>query len=185
MDSRWCRRAGRIPALVGDTLDLALRLHHRWAVGELAFWMWRAGALDAPPEGAAEPYAHQIAGDRVHVEMTPYDLTKGRLTFRYKQALHDTGRSHGDGPSPASRPRVGRAAAPRPPRAATGRRVLPGRHRRGGAEGKGGPRGVGPASAAAPCRAFAAASTRPARCCCWCFACCRVWPWAVSTAARC
>ena len=25
-----------------------------------------------------------LAGDRVTVEMTPYDLTKGRLTFRFK-----------------------------------------------------------------------------------------------------
>ena len=25
-----------------------------------------------------------IAGDRVTVEMTPYDLTKGRITFRHK-----------------------------------------------------------------------------------------------------
>jgi translation initiation factor IF-1 len=25
-----------------------------------------------------------LAGDRVDVEMTPYDLTKGRITFRYK-----------------------------------------------------------------------------------------------------
>ena len=25
-----------------------------------------------------------LAGDRVQVEMTPYDLTKGRITFRYK-----------------------------------------------------------------------------------------------------
>ncbi len=25
-----------------------------------------------------------LAGDRVLVEMTPYDLTKGRITFRYK-----------------------------------------------------------------------------------------------------
>ena len=25
-----------------------------------------------------------LAGDRVNVEMTPYDLTKGRITFRYK-----------------------------------------------------------------------------------------------------
>ncbi|MBM3480182.1 MAG: translation initiation factor IF-1, partial [Alphaproteobacteria bacterium] len=24
------------------------------------------------------------AGDRVNVEMTPYDLTKGRITFRFK-----------------------------------------------------------------------------------------------------
>jgi len=25
-----------------------------------------------------------LAGDKVTVEMTPYDLTKGRITFRYK-----------------------------------------------------------------------------------------------------
>jgi translation initiation factor IF-1 len=25
-----------------------------------------------------------LAGDRVTVEVTPYDLTKGRITFRYK-----------------------------------------------------------------------------------------------------
>ena len=27
-----------------------------------------------------------LAGDRVTVEMTPYDLTKGRITFRFKKA---------------------------------------------------------------------------------------------------
>ncbi len=27
-----------------------------------------------------------LAGDRVNVEMTPYDLTKGRITFRFKIA---------------------------------------------------------------------------------------------------
>ena len=26
-----------------------------------------------------------LAGDRVTVEMTPYDLTKGRITFRHKK----------------------------------------------------------------------------------------------------
>ncbi|PHQ69901.1 MAG: translation initiation factor IF-1 [Sneathiella sp.] len=25
-----------------------------------------------------------LAGDKVTIEMTPYDLTKGRITFRYK-----------------------------------------------------------------------------------------------------
>ena len=25
-----------------------------------------------------------VVGDRVHVEMTPYDLTKGRINFRHK-----------------------------------------------------------------------------------------------------
>ena len=27
-----------------------------------------------------------LAGDRVTVEMTPYDLTKGRINFRHKDA---------------------------------------------------------------------------------------------------
>ena len=43
-------------------LPLALRHRHPWFIGELAFWCWRAGALDAAPAGCAEPYALQIAG---------------------------------------------------------------------------------------------------------------------------
>ena len=27
---------------------------------------------------------HILAGDKVSIEMTPYDLTKGRITFRHK-----------------------------------------------------------------------------------------------------
>lgn len=29
-------------------------------------------------------YIRILPGDRVRVEMTPYDLTKGRISFRYK-----------------------------------------------------------------------------------------------------
>ena len=29
-------------------------------------------------------YIRLVPGDRVEVELTPYDLTKGRITFRYK-----------------------------------------------------------------------------------------------------
>ena len=29
-------------------------------------------------------YIKVLLGDRVKVEMTPYDLTKGRINFRYK-----------------------------------------------------------------------------------------------------
>ncbi len=39
-----------------------------------------------------------LAGDRVTVEMTPYDLDKGRIVFRHKM---DTGSS---GPAPHRRP---------------------------------------------------------------------------------
>jgi translation initiation factor IF-1 len=38
-----------------------------------------------------------LAGDRVTVEMTPYDLTKGRINFRHKDE-----RAGGIGAAPAS-----------------------------------------------------------------------------------
>lgn len=56
-------RPDRVPALVEHTYRLAVRLAHEWAVGELGFWLWRAGTLGAAPAGAAEPYALQIGGD--------------------------------------------------------------------------------------------------------------------------
>ena len=43
-------------------LPLALSKRHPWLIGELVFWCWRAGALDAAPVDCAEPYALQIAG---------------------------------------------------------------------------------------------------------------------------
>ncbi len=41
-----------------------------------------------------------LAGDKVSIEMTPYDLTKGRITFRHK----DTPTT----PQPPRRPTYGR-----------------------------------------------------------------------------
>jgi DNA-binding CsgD family transcriptional regulator len=49
-------------AEAGAALPLALRHCHPWFIGELAYWCWRAGALDAAPADCAEPYALQIAG---------------------------------------------------------------------------------------------------------------------------
>ena len=57
--------AGRpddIPGLVADTFELAVRLDQTWPIGELGFWLWRAGELRDAPEAAAEPFALQIAG---------------------------------------------------------------------------------------------------------------------------
>jgi DNA-binding CsgD family transcriptional regulator/tetratricopeptide (TPR) repeat protein len=42
---------------------LAVRKQHVWLGGELAYWQWRAGALEAAPEWIAEPYRLQLAGD--------------------------------------------------------------------------------------------------------------------------
>lgn len=55
--------AGAAAAEAGAALPLALVRGHPWFIGELAFWCWRAGALDQAPDGCAEPYALQIAGD--------------------------------------------------------------------------------------------------------------------------
>ncbi len=30
-------------------------------------------------------YIHILLGDRVRVEVSPYDLTRGRITYRYKR----------------------------------------------------------------------------------------------------
>jgi translation initiation factor IF-1 len=34
--------------------------------------------------GARTAFAVLLTGDKVLVEMTPYDLTKGRITYRFK-----------------------------------------------------------------------------------------------------
>ena len=59
-----------------------------------------------------------LAGDRVNVEMTPYDLTKGRITWRVRE-LRCCGRTCGVWASPVvssrvRRPRIMPAMPPRP-----------------------------------------------------------------------
>ncbi len=56
-------RPNDVPVLVAPVFDLAMRLRSRWAMGELAYWTWKAGHLSGPPDNAPEPYALQIAGD--------------------------------------------------------------------------------------------------------------------------
>ncbi|MFT4165557.1 MAG: AAA family ATPase [Microlunatus sp.] len=53
----------RIPALVRDTYELALLRSQPWAIGELGFWLWRTGELDALPDGAAAPFAAHVHGE--------------------------------------------------------------------------------------------------------------------------
>jgi len=45
-----------------SAFELALRRGAAWPIGELAYWRWRAGLETEAPQGAAEPYAVQIAG---------------------------------------------------------------------------------------------------------------------------
>jgi ATP/maltotriose-dependent transcriptional regulator MalT len=44
-------------------LDIALQRGARWVIGEMACWRWRAGLQQEVPEGAAEPYALEMAGE--------------------------------------------------------------------------------------------------------------------------
>ncbi len=63
-EQAWLAGASEtVPELVAATFELAAGLGHRWAIGELGFWLWRVGELHVPPEGAAEPFALQLEGD--------------------------------------------------------------------------------------------------------------------------
>ena len=44
--------------------ELALEKRHLWFAGELAYWQWKAGALDDAPDWIAEPYRLQLDGRR-------------------------------------------------------------------------------------------------------------------------
>jgi len=46
-----------------EAFELAVDRDDRWTIGELGFWLWRAGALAACPRGAAEPYARHSGGE--------------------------------------------------------------------------------------------------------------------------
>jgi DNA-binding CsgD family transcriptional regulator len=48
-----------------DALAQAVALRDPWAIGELAFWRWRAGLPGAAPPGAAGPYRMQVEGRAV------------------------------------------------------------------------------------------------------------------------
>jgi DNA-binding CsgD family transcriptional regulator len=43
--------------------ELALEHPDPWRLGELSLWMWRAGALDQPPETVAPPYRMEMRGE--------------------------------------------------------------------------------------------------------------------------
>ena len=60
--------AGRPEAVRSEAraaYELALARRHPWFVGELGYWRWTVGDLDALPGFAAEPYALQVAGRAV------------------------------------------------------------------------------------------------------------------------
>ena len=46
-----------------DIYTRALETDSEWAKGEIGYWMWKSGAIHAPAEAAAEPFALQISGE--------------------------------------------------------------------------------------------------------------------------
>jgi DNA-binding CsgD family transcriptional regulator/tetratricopeptide (TPR) repeat protein len=63
-EAAWLEGRGELVSDATDTaFALARRLREGWAIGELAYWRWRANIEEEVPAGAAEPYAAQIGGD--------------------------------------------------------------------------------------------------------------------------
>jgi DNA-binding CsgD family transcriptional regulator/tetratricopeptide (TPR) repeat protein len=63
-EARWLSgETARVEAEVRAAFEMAVSLNDSWYMGELAFWLWKAGHLVEPPAGAAPQFALQIAGD--------------------------------------------------------------------------------------------------------------------------
>ena len=61
--SRGCATTSPRPSgVTREPYALALRVGHEWDIGDLAEWRWRAGALDGPPAGCAEPQRLLLSG---------------------------------------------------------------------------------------------------------------------------
>src|SRR5207302_10573104 len=59
----WAGDPATVRSEARAAFDLAASRRHAWLIGELGYWLWRAGDMDTPPTGAAEPFALQIVGD--------------------------------------------------------------------------------------------------------------------------
>ena len=72
---------------VQQQFELALALKSPWHIGELGWWLWRAGELDDPPEGAIRPFALQMAGDW---EAAASEWTEHGFPYEAAMALSDS-----------------------------------------------------------------------------------------------
>jgi DNA-binding CsgD family transcriptional regulator len=62
-EAAWLR--GDLPTVASEArsaLDLAITQHHPWFIGELSYWMKRAGESHAPCDSCAEPFALELNG---------------------------------------------------------------------------------------------------------------------------
>jgi DNA-binding CsgD family transcriptional regulator len=73
-----------VPGEVQDLLEQAVALKSSWHIGELGWWLWRAGELDGPPEGAIRPFALHMAGDW---QAAAWEWTKHGLPYEAAMAL--------------------------------------------------------------------------------------------------
>ncbi|MEL6982696.1 MAG: response regulator transcription factor [Actinomycetota bacterium] len=55
-------RTDEVGELVLPVLAEAVRVEAEWLAGALAYWAWKAGALEGPVEGLSRPHADQLAG---------------------------------------------------------------------------------------------------------------------------
>ena len=137
-------RPEAIPSLVGHFHDLLAAQGYSWVAGEIDFWLWRAGALSAPPSDTPEPFALHMAGelargggglgtDRLSVRAGggtrgrrrardapgPRDLlpTRGRARCRSASRAHAPGRhQQRSGPTSPLEPGLARPADAAPAR---------------------------------------------------------------------
>ncbi len=62
-DYFWLRnKLGELADELKSIYSIILKTNNPWAIGEIAYWMWKAELLDEPPEQIAEPYLLQIRG---------------------------------------------------------------------------------------------------------------------------
>ena len=63
-DAAWLAGdTDRIVREVQPAYELALEGRDAWIAGELAVWLWRAGALTSPPTNVARPHTLEMSGD--------------------------------------------------------------------------------------------------------------------------
>jgi hypothetical protein len=62
-EAAWLRRdVETVRREASGALELVRSKGHPWFLGELTYWLWRIGDLDAAPEACDAPYALQIGG---------------------------------------------------------------------------------------------------------------------------
>lgn len=112
--------------------DLAVARRHPWFVGELGYWRWSVGDLDALPPFAADPFALQVTGRAAEAAAAwaargcPYEEARalaGSWRLEEVRAGHAALLTMGARPAAAAAARrlrdLGVRGVPRGPRAAT------------------------------------------------------------------